>query len=159
MKFLTNKKFIFIILPTLYQWLKYKSLKKKGHKTSPALENRPQQRGWVMRVRITTPRKPNSARRATAKINLSNKKDILAYIPGVSHNLRRYSTVLVRGGGARDLPNVGYTCIRGIFDFAGLKKKTKRRSIYGVKWPEIKFKNLRRKDRVVNERLSKKKLK
>lgn len=144
-------------MPTLYQWLKNNSLKKKKHKTSPALNNRPQQKGWVMRVRITTPRKPNSARRSTAKINLSNKRDILAYIPGVGHNLRRYSTVLIRGGGARDLPNVGYTCIRGVFDFASLKKKTKRRSIYGVKWPEAKIKPLRRKERVLKERFSKKK--
>lgn len=110
-----------------------------------------------MKIRITTPRKPNSARRATAKINLSNKKNLLAYIPGVGHNLRRYSTTLVRGGGSRDLPNVSYTCIRGVLDFTGLKKKTKRRSIYGVKWPEKKFKNLRRKLRTISVRNSKKK--
>jgi small subunit ribosomal protein S12 len=94
---------------------------------------RPQLKGSVTRATILTPRKPNSARRSIAKVILSTDKKITSYIPGVGHNLRRYSTVLIRGGGARDLPGVSYSCIRGVYDFMGLKHKTKRRSIYGAK--------------------------
>lgn len=107
-------------------------LKKKPHKRTPALKQCPQVRGSVMRARIVTPRKPNSARRPVAKVILVNKKRVTAHIPGVGHNVRRYSQVLIRGGGARDLPGVRYTCIRGVHDCIGVMIKTKRRSIYGV---------------------------
>lgn len=133
-------------------------LKKKKHIWARALKKHPQLRGWVTRPWIMTPRKPNSARRSIAKVVLNNDVRITAYIPGVGHNLRRYSTVLIRGGGSRDLPGVSYTCIRGVYDFAGLKTKTKRRSIYGAKWPETIEKSLRRKNRIIKERLTKKQL-
>lgn len=101
-----------------------------------------------MRARIVTPRKPNSARRPVAKVILVNKKRVTAHIPGVGHNVRRYSQVLVRGGGARDLPGVRYTCIRGVYDCIGVMIKTKRRSIYGVPM-DPKFKtHVRRKFRL-----------
>ena len=64
---------------------------------------------------------------------LSSDSRVTAHIPGVGHNLRRHSAVLVRGGGARDLPGVWYACVRGVYDFSGLLKKTKRRSIYGAR--------------------------
>lgn len=135
-------------------------LKKKKHLWARALEHHPQLRGWVTRVVITTPRKPNSARRSTAKVILNNDTPIASYIPGVGHNLRKYSTVLVRGGGARDLPGVSYTCVRGVYDFMGLKHKTKRRSIYGVKWPSKgdDDKRIRRKNRVLKSRVTKKEI-
>jgi len=100
-----------------------------------------------MRVRIVTPRKPNSARRPTAKIVLSNKNRITAHIPGSGHNLRRHSNLLIHGGGARDLPGVRYTCVRGVYDFAGLLKKTHRRSIYGTPISQALKTKLRRKFR------------
>jgi small subunit ribosomal protein S12 len=110
-------------------------LKKKKHCWAPRLQFNPQKKGVVMRLRIITPRKPNSARRQSVKIYLRNKKWIIAYIPGSGHNLRRHSKVLVRGGGARDLPGVYYSCVRGVYDFIGILTKTKRRSIYGVSCP------------------------
>jgi small subunit ribosomal protein S12 len=109
--------------------------------------NNPQVRGVVMRIRIVTPRKPNSARRPTAKIILSNKSRLTAHIPGSGHNLRRHSNILVHGGGARDLPGVRYTCIRGVYDFYGLFKKTRRRSIYGAPQPQALKVKLRRRFR------------
>jgi len=72
---------------------------------------------------------------------------VTAHLPGVGHNIRPHSAVLVRGGGARDLPGVRYTCIRGVYDFAGLINKRRRRSIYGAKKPVDKIKKLRRKFR------------
>lgn len=142
-------------MATIHQKIRNISLKKKKHTWSRALKNHPQLRGWVTRPWIMTPRKPNSARRSIAKIVLNNDVRITAYIPGVGHNLRRYSTILIRGGGCRDLPGVSYTCVRGVYDFAGLKAKTKRRSIYGAKWPESKEKASRRKNRIIKEHLSK----
>ena len=85
-------------------------------------------------MRICTPRKPNSARRPAVKLRLSTKKKALAHIPGSGHNLRKFSKVLVNGNAARDLPVVNYTCIRGKYDFAGLKTAKKRRSIYTIRY-------------------------
>lgn len=121
--------------------------KKKAHNWASVLKFNPQLRGVVARARILTPRKPNSAKRPIAKIKLKKKGRITAYIPGVGHNLRRHSAVLIRGGGARDLPGVWYTCIRGVYDFAGLTKKINRRSIYGAKKAANLIKKKRRKFR------------
>lgn len=122
--------------------------RKYFNKLNPILFNKPQIKGVVLRVRITTPRKPNSARRPTIKVLLSNKKQRLAHIPGKGHNLRKHSEVLIAGVGARDLPGVRFSCIRGVYDFAPLFSKVRRRSIYGVKRPDILKKKLRRKFRI-----------
>ena len=131
-------------MSTNYQRKRYGSKKKKDHSTTPALSQRPQVRGVVMRARIVTPRKPNSARRPVAKVVLSNGNRVTAHIPGVGHNARRHSETLVRGGGCRDLPGVSYTCVRGVYDISGVLKKKRRRSIYGVPQPSTIKKKLRR---------------
>ena len=107
--------------------------KKPKKNKKPKLNKSPQRKGIVLRLRICTPRKPNSARRPTVKLKLSTKKKALGHIPGSGHNLRKFSKVLVNGNGARDLPVVNYTCIRGVYDFAPLIGKKRRRSIYGLK--------------------------
>ena len=99
----------------------------------PKLNKGPQKKGVVLRLRICTPRKPNSARRPAVKLKLSTKKRALAHIPGSGHNLRKFSKILVNGNGARDLPVVNYTCIRGVYDFTPLSNIKRRRSIYGLK--------------------------
>ena len=96
----------------------------------PKLGTSPQRRGIILRLRLVTPRKPNSARRPVAKVALTTKKKVLAHIPGYSHTLRRHSRTLVCGVGARDLPYVNYTCMHGIYDFTPLYSKVRRRSIY-----------------------------
>ena len=100
-----------------------------------------------MRARIITPRKPNSARRPVAKVVLTNRIRITAHIPGIGHNIRRHSNVLVRGGGARDLPGVSFTCVRGVYDFAEVYGRIRRRSIYGVPRNENMVKKVRRRFR------------
>lgn len=137
-------------MPTTYQLNRRSLLKKKNHSTTPALQNNPQVKATVMRVRVVTPKKPNSARRPVVKSLSPDDTRITAHIPGIGHNLRRHSNVLVRGGGARDLPGVRYTCCRGACDFAGVLNKTRRRSIYGVRWPNNKFKQRRRMYRKVS---------
>jgi small subunit ribosomal protein S12 len=117
----------------------------------PKLAKSPQRKGVVLRLRIVTPRKPNSARRPVVKARLSSKKRVLAHIPGAGHTLRRHSKVLICGTGARDLPVVNYSCLRGVFDFAPLFSKRRRRSIYGVRQlPELK-KHVRRRYRKFTE--------
>ena len=133
-------------MSTLQQILKKKRNFEK--KLNPLLSNRPQIKGVVVKVRITTPRKPNSARRPVVKVLLSNKKQRVAHIPGKGHNLRKHSEVLISGVGARDLPGVHFSCIRGVFDLSPVVGKVRRRSIYGVKKPDILKKKLRRRFRV-----------
>jgi small subunit ribosomal protein S12 len=135
-------------LSTITQLIRRSIFKKKSHKRTPALKRCPQVRGTVMRARIVTPRKPNSARRPVAKVVLVNEKRVTAHIPGVGHSVRRYSQVLIRGGGARDLPGVRYSCIRGVYDCIGVLIKTKRRSIYGVPLSERLKTKARRRFRV-----------
>lgn len=111
------------------------------------LNKNPQKKGIVLKTRIITPKKPNSARRPVVKLSLVNKKQTVAHIPGIGHNLRKHSNILIRGGGARDLPGVSYTCVRGVYDLSGVLNKQRRRSIYGVSIPENKKLKLRRKFR------------
>lgn len=101
----------------------------------PKFNGSPQRKGIVLRLRICTPRKPNSARRPVVKAMLSTQKKALSHIPGAGHSLKRHSRTLIKGVGARDLPVVNYTCIRGVYDFEPLRGKKRRRSIYGLKLP------------------------
>ena len=83
-----------------------------------------------------TPKKPNSALRKVARVRLSNKMEVTAYIPGEGHELAEHSIVLVRGGRVKDLPGVRYHLIRGALDTAGVEGRKQRRSKYGAKRPK-----------------------
>jgi len=121
--------------------INYGRKKKKTSSRTPALLFRnsrircPQLKALVVERRQVTPRKPNSALRKCVKVMLSNCKYLVPYIPGGEHNLRKFGETLVRGGGARDLPGVRYSCIRGVLGLFSVPHKIKRRSIYGVKQP------------------------
>lgn len=93
----------------------------------------PQKRGVVTLVKTMTPRKPNSALRKVARVRLSNRQEVTAYIQGVGHNLVEHGIVLVRGGGVKDLPGVKYHIVRGKFDLAGVEERKTSRSKYGAK--------------------------
>ena len=96
----------------------------------------PQKRGVCLIVKTMTPKKPNSALRKVARVRLSNRQEITAYIMGEGHNLAEHSIVLVRGGRVKDLPGVKYHIIRGKFDCAGIDKRRTSRSKYGTKRPK-----------------------
>jgi small subunit ribosomal protein S12 len=104
-----------------------------SNKMRPVKRKGPFKRGVVLLVRTQTPKKPNSALRKTARVRLSNKKEITAYIPGEGHNLQEHSVVLVKGGKIQDLPGVKYTIVRGTLDLAGVQSRKSSRSIYGTK--------------------------
>ena len=95
--------------------------------------NSPQKRGVVTLVKTMTPKKPNSALRKVARVKLSNKVEITAYIQGIGHTLSEHGIVLVRGGRVKDLPGVKYHLVRGKFDLLGVEGRKKSRSIYGTK--------------------------
>jgi len=103
---------------------------------SPALMNCPQRRGVCTRVYTTTPKKPNSALRKVARVRLTNKMEVTAYIPGVGHNLQEHSIVMIRGGRVKDLPGVRYHIIRGTLDTLGVADRRRGRSKYGAKKPK-----------------------
>ena len=133
-------------MPTINQLLR-KGRKKKVKKAStPALKEvfntkrktiskrkSPLKRGVVLLVRTQTPKKPNSALRKVARVRLSNKREVTAYIPGEGHNLQEHSVVVVKGGKIQDLPGIKYEIVRGTADLAGVEKRKTSRSIYGTK--------------------------
>lgn len=97
--------------------------------------NSPQKRGVVTLVKTMTPKKPNSALRKVARVKLSNRTEVTAYIQGVGHSLSEHGIVLIRGGRVKDLPGVKYHIIRGKFDLQGVQGRMTSRSIYGAKKP------------------------
>lgn len=92
-----------------------------------------QKRGVVTLVKTMTPKKPNSALRKVARVRLSNKMEVTAYIQGVGHSLSEHGIVLVRGGRVKDLPGVKYHIVRGKFDLLGVEGRKRSRSKYGTK--------------------------
>ena len=99
----------------------------------PVKTNNPQKRGVCTVVKTMTPKKPNSALRKVARVRLSNRMEVTAYIQGEGHNLAEHSVVMVRGGRVKDLPGVKYHVVRGKFDCAGVEGRKTSRSKYGVK--------------------------
>nr|YP_010939084.1 ribosomal protein S12 [Aleuritopteris squamosa]WLF85360.1 ribosomal protein S12 [Aleuritopteris squamosa] len=115
-------------MPTNQQLIrKARQLVGSGTK-SPALRGCPQRRGVCTRVYTTTPKKPNSALRKVARVRLTSKFEVTAYIPGIGHNSQEHSVVLVRGGRVKDLPGVRYHIVRGSLDAVGVKDRKKGRS-------------------------------
>jgi len=136
-------------MPTITQLVR-KGRKKVSHKVKAAAlrgsfhtakrkmapTTNPQKRGVAVVVKTMTPKKPNSALRKVARVRLSNRKEITAYIPGIGHNLQEHSIVLVRGGRVKDLPGVKYHIIRGHYDTGGVENRKQGRSLYGTKKPK-----------------------
>ena len=133
-------------MPTINQLIKRKRTRRIKKSRAAALKasfnalerkyvttNNPTKRGVCTVVRTMTPKKPNSALRKVARVRLSNKMEVTAYIQGVGHNLAEHSIVLVRGGRVKDLPGVKYHIVRGKFDTAGVIGRTTSRSKYGTK--------------------------
>jgi len=120
---------------TLNQLSKTRGREAKHHKIrSTALIGCPQKKGVCIKIRTMKPKKPNSAIRKIAKIKLSTRRKIIAYICGMGHKLQEHSVVLVRGGRVPDLPGVKYKLIRGKYDFYWQESFERKhaRSKYGI---------------------------
>ena len=123
-------------MPTINQLVRGMRKKRSRRSKARALGGNPFLRGVCLYVKTMTPKKPNSALRKIAKVRLSNKEEVIAYIPGVGHNLQEHSIVLVRGGRVKDLPGVRYHTVRGALDCAGVGDRRQGRSKYGAKRPK-----------------------
>ena len=122
-------------MPTIQQLVRKGRQELHYASKSRALDACPQRRGVCTRVYTTTPKKPNSALRKVAKVRLTNKFEVIAYIPGEGHNLQEHSIVMIRGGRVKDLPGVKYHIVRGKYDASGVEGRKTSRSKYGVKRP------------------------
>jgi len=120
-------------------------LRKRNFSRTSRLARNPHLKGVVTRLTIMTPKKPNSALRNIAKVTLyKNNRRLISRVPGIGFLPNKYNRVLVEGGRANDLPSVRYTLIRGVYDFASLFSKKRRRSIYGTSRPEGYTEHVRR---------------
>lgn len=138
-------------MPTISQLIR-KGRKKKAKKTRSAALRKyfnvrlrrskqlpsPFKRGVVTVVKTMTPKKPNSALRKIARVRLSNRQEVTAYIPGIGHQLTEHAIVLVRGGRVKDLPGVKYHIVRGKYDTTGVVGRKQGRSLYGTKKEGVK---------------------
>lgn len=135
-------------MPTINQLVRKGRTSLKAKTKSPALQRRlnliknktlyiptgaPFMRGVCLKVYTTTPKKPNSALRKVAKVKLTNGMEVIAYIPGIGHNLQEHSVVMIRGGRVKDLPGVRYHVVRGKLDTLGVDGRKRSRSKYGAK--------------------------
>jgi small subunit ribosomal protein S12 len=138
-------------MPTINQLIKKKRHKRIKKTRAAALKadfnalkrryvscDNPLKRGVCTIVRTMTPKKPNSALRKVARVRLSNKMEVTAYIQGIGHNLAEHSIVLVRGGRVKDLPGVKYHIVRGKYDTSGTQNRKTSRSKYGTKLEKVK---------------------
>ena len=123
-------------MATINQLIRHGRKPLKSFSKAPALMSCPQRRGVCTRVYTTTPKKPNSALRKVARVKLTSKVEVTAYIPGEGHNLQEHSIVMVRGGRVKDLPGVRYHIIRGTKDTLGVDGRKRARSKYGAKRPK-----------------------
>lgn len=106
-------------MATINQICRKKYRKRKAvYSGTPLLKNSPFIKGICVTVRITSPKKPNSAERKIARIRIRGNRILTASIPGQGHNLQKYSVVLVRGGRANDVPACRYKVVRGKYDFS-----------------------------------------
>jgi small subunit ribosomal protein S12 len=120
-------------MPTINQLMRTGRTNKKYRDKVPALQKNPQKRGVCTRVYTVTPKKPNSALRKVARVRLTNKYEVLAYIRGEGHNLQEHSVVLLHGGRVKDLNGMRYRIVRGALDTQGVKDRKQSRSLYGAK--------------------------
>src|SRR4051812_43678401 len=119
-------------MPTINQLVRKARRQQYRRPKHPALLGCPQKKGVCLQVKILTPKKPNSALRKVARVRLTNKIEVTAYIPGEGHNLQEHSIVLVRGGRDRDLPVVRYHIIRGVLESQPVQDRKQAQSKYGA---------------------------
>jgi small subunit ribosomal protein S12 len=112
------------------------------------LSGNPQKKVTVVKMRIVTPRKPNSAKRKIVRVRIKQKisrnikyinrkreKIISAYIMGENQSLSEYAVVLIRGGRTKDLPGLHYKVVAGMLDSKIPTDRKKKRSLYCIKRP------------------------
>lgn len=134
-------------MTTLTQLLYRGRIKKTPASRTSKLKKCPFAKGLVLRVRIMNPKKPNSAMRHVVKIKLYKGRRAVCRLPGSGFGVSKFYRVLMRGGRANDLPCVGYSLVRGVYDCPSVVIKKRSRSFWGVYRPDFLIKYVRRKTR------------
>lgn len=108
-------------------------LQKSKQSVTRLLKN-PQKKAICLSVFTVSPKKPNSANRRIAKINISSfSRNANIKIPGEGiSNLQQHSVVLVQGVHVRDLIGVQLSAIRGKYDLSPVLNRKTSRSRYGA---------------------------
>jgi small subunit ribosomal protein S12 len=123
-------------MPTIQQHVRKGRKRKKASGTIRALKGQPQVGGICMVVKVVKPKKPNSANRKVCKVNTRTGFEVTAAIPGIDHDLKEHSVVLIQGGSRKDLPGVNVKVVRGKYDATGVKDRRQGRSKVGTKRPK-----------------------
>ncbi|XP_059607559.1 small ribosomal subunit protein uS12m [Phlebotomus argentipes] len=95
---------------------------KKVRPARQPLDGKPFAKGVILKTLIKKPKKPNSANRKCVLVRLSTGKELVAYVPGIGHNLQEHNIVLCRVGRLQDVPGVKIECVRGVYDLPHVKK-------------------------------------
>jgi small subunit ribosomal protein S12 len=82
-------------MPTINQLICHGRESKRHTQRTRALTQCPQKQGVCLRISTRTQKKPNLALRKIAKVRLTNRNEIIAYIPGKGHNLQEHFVVMV----------------------------------------------------------------
>ena len=125
-------------MPTIQQNVRLGRKRKFKQSKVRAMQGKPQVAAICMVVKVVKPKKPNSANRKVCKVNTRTGFEVTAYIPGIDHDLKEHSVVLIEGGRRKDLPGVNVKVIRGKYDATGVKDRRQGRSRYGAKRPKDK---------------------
>jgi small subunit ribosomal protein S12 len=126
-------------MATLRQLSFKERIQKRRRCKVAALIGSPMRKGVIMKMAITTPRKPNSAKRKYAKVRVIRANKVVhCHIPGLGPTyIQEYSIVMIEGGCPPDVPGVNYSLIRGLYDFEQPESfgRHQRRSKFGAKRP------------------------
>ena len=130
--------FYLFLMSTVNQLLRRRSkrIKKVRKFRNKHLESCPFKKAIITKTFVMSPKKPNSALRKVAMAVLPKKyKKLIVYIPGIGHNLKQFSRIVIKGGRVKDLPGVFYKAVRGAQDFSPREHflRKKARSKYGVR--------------------------
>ncbi len=82
-------------MPIINQLICHGRKSKRRTQRTRTLTQCPQKQGVCLHISTRTQKKPNSALRKIAKVRLTNRNEIIAYIPGKGHNLQEHYVVMV----------------------------------------------------------------
>ena len=122
------------MMATIKQLLTNSRVKSAVKQSNSNLGKSPQRKAICLKLLTMSPKKPNSANRKVAKVNVVwSSKQLTVKIPGEGHNLQAYSVILLKTSVVRDLIGVSNVAIRGKLDLLGVSQRKTSRSVYGVK--------------------------
>ena len=90
------------------------------HYKKRPLDGKPFAKSVVLETLIKKTKKPN---RNCMLVRLSTGKGMVAYVPGIGHNLQEHATVLCYVGRCQDVPGVKIRCVHGKSDLPHIVKK------------------------------------